>query len=220
MPRRAPGRSVQAASSREAELEALLAERDRQLAAERTRSAELARENAELRRAREESVEQQTVTAEVLQAISGSSADLQEVLETIAASAARLCGSVDAQLFVLDGDQARLAATHGVVPILTGVAPLPIDRGTVRGRVMLDRRTVHVRDMWAEPEAEYWTSVPLARRSGTRTYLGSPLLRDRVAVGAIVLRRTEVRPFTDQQVRMLESFADQAVIAIENARLF
>src|SRR5207302_11043941 len=95
----------------------------------------------------------------------------------------------------------------------------PISRGAAGGRAILDRRTIHVADYLLEPEAEYPRGRKIARTGGNRAALATPLLRDKVAIGAVMLRRREPGPFTDKQVALVETFADQAVIAIENARL-
>jgi len=165
-----------------------------------------------------EALEQQTATADILRIISTSPTDLQPVLDTVVRSAARFCGAHDATIFELDGANLRGTAHHGPIP-----APLrsfgPPDRGAVVGRAILERRAVHVADLQAE-EKEFPLGSAYAKELGHRTLLIVPLLREEVAVGAISLRRTEVNPFTDKQVALLQTFADQAVIAIENVRLF
>ena len=178
--------------------------------------SELQAKNADLT----EALEQQTATAEILRVISSSPTDIQPVLDTVTESAARLCDSFDTAIFFLDGDRLRLAAHHG--PILIGpigVFTLPLVSGIVGARSMLDGRTIHVADMQTEGD-DFPESSENARRMGFRTILCVPLMREGVAIGWIQLRRTEARLFTERQVALLETFADQAVIAVENVRLF
>jgi GAF domain-containing protein len=165
-----------------------------------------------------ESLEQQTATSELLRVIASSPTDLQPVLDAVAETAARICGANDAMVRRVDGNLLRLAAQYGNVPSLDASASIPVDRGSGAGRAVVDRQTIHVRDM--DVEHEFPVSHALAQRFGYRTVLATPLLRKGVAIGAIVIRRLEVRPFTDSQIKLLETFASQAVIAIENARLF
>jgi PAS domain S-box-containing protein len=174
-----------------------------------------------------ESLEQQTATAEILRAISSSPSDLRPVLETVVQAAARFCGAPDVALLRLDGDVLRgaaavgpfgreLAARSGGIEALT----LPLNSGSVSGRCVLQRRSVHVHDLAAEPEDELPVGRDLQRRFGHHTLLATPLMREDTPLGAIVLFRTEVRPFSDRQLELVRAFADQAVIAIENVRLF
>src|SRR5262245_15617779 len=176
------------------------------------------RELAEARRRLTEALEQQTATSELLRVIASSPTDLQPVLDAVAETAARICGANDAMVRRVDGNLLRLAAQHGNVPSLDASASIPVDRGSGAGRAVVDRQTIHIRDMHLEHE--FPVSHALAQRFGYRTVLATPLLRKGVAIGAIVIRRLEVRPFTDSQIKLLETFASQAVIAIENARLF
>jgi GAF domain-containing protein/CheY-like chemotaxis protein len=163
-----------------------------------------------------EALEQQTATSEILGVISSSPTDVQPVFDAVASSAARLCRSLDAHIFRRDGDALRLVAHHGSIPIQSTI---PLVRGTANGRAVLDGRTVHVVDMQGE-EREFPEGCANARLMGHRTILNVPLMREGVAIGAIGVRRTEARLFSDRQVALLQTFADQAVIAIENVRLF
>ena len=172
---------------------------------------------ARLTRELNEALERQTATAEILKIISASPDELQPVLEVVVKSAARFCEADDVTIFELDGQDLRAAAHWGMIPVEIGLR-FPCTRGSVAGRIVLERKPVHVIDLQAEAE-EFPEGSAMARRLGHRTIAGVPLLREGVAVGTIQLRRTEVNPFTDKQIALLETFAAQAAIAIENTRL-
>ncbi len=164
-----------------------------------------------------EALEQQTATSEILRVIASSPTDIQPVLDVVAASAARLCGASDANIRLRDGDALRSVASYGSLPY---DAVFLVNRGTAAGRAVVDGQTVHIEDYAAKSEDEFPEGKEVVQRLGFRTVLATPLLRESVAIGAIVIRRTEVSPFTAKQIKLLETFADQAVIAIENVRLF
>jgi signal transduction histidine kinase len=176
------------------------------------------RELGEANRDLTEALEQQTATSEILRVISQSPTDIEPVLDALVKSATRFCGAYDAVIFLPEGDSLQVTAHHG--PILNPVGlRVPVVRGTAAGRSLLERRAVHVADLQAEAE-DFPESCALARELGHRTTLSVPLVRESAAIGVIQLRRAEVNPFSDKQIALLQTFADQAVIAIENVRLF
>ncbi len=200
-------REVQPFNDREIELAEMFADQ-----------AGIAIENVRLFNETKGALERQTAIAEVLRAMSGSPTSLEPVLQTIAASARRFCDAEDASV-VLERDGRLTWAAHDG-PIPSSVRDWPADRTSVTGRAVVDKRTVHVHDLQAEPEYEYPTGRALAVMLGHRTTLATPLLRGDSAIGAILLRRFEVRPFDEHHIDLVRTFADQAVIAIENVRLF
>jgi signal transduction histidine kinase len=168
-----------------------------------------------------EALEQQTATSEVLRVISSSPTAVQPVFESLVASAARLCGANDLLLLIREADVLRPAA--GVGSFWESLAEefrVPLVRGTVAARSVIDGATLHFADLATMPEAECPVGRDLQRRFGHHTVLAVPLMREGVALGTIFAMRFEVRPFAGQQVALLTTFADQAVIAIENVRLF
>jgi two-component system, NtrC family, sensor kinase len=182
--------------------------------------AQAALSYAEVQRSLSEALDQQTATSEILRVISRAPTDVQPVFETIVKNAARLCDAFDAVIFQVDPGVLRLVAHEGPVSLgPVGQFTVPLVRGVLTGRVALERRAIQVADHQAE-DHEYPEGTAIARRCGVRTMLGVPLMRAAEVVGVIALRRAEARPFTDTQIALLQTFADQAVIAIENARLF
>ena len=184
--------------------------------------AVIAIENTRLLDELRESLQQQTATADVLKVISRSTFDLQLVLENLLESAVRLCGADRGLVYRQDGDVYRVAASCGHSPKWLEIIeryPIHKDRTSATGRAVLDRRVVHIHDILADSEYR-WAEELRSKEEMHRTILAVPMLREGDIIGVIVIRRTRVQPFTDKQIELVTTFADQAVIAIENVRLF
>jgi PAS domain S-box-containing protein len=175
------------------------------------------REIAQARERLAEAAMQQAAASEMLRLIANS--PIQSVLDAVAENAVRLSDANNAEIFRLENNRLRLVASYGEIPVVIhAYQGVPVNRDTVTGRAACDRRTIHVHDLAAE-EGQYPVGSVNAKREGHRTTLGTPLLREGIPIGIILVRRSEVRPFSNQQIALIETFADQAVIAIENARL-
>ena len=182
--------------------------------------AVIAIENVRLFNELKESLEQQTATSEILGVIASSPTDIQPVLNVVAENAARLCEADDAIIRRLDGNVMPLVAHYGQIPPGGMDAPTVSPRDVV-GRAIIGRQPIHLHDLAAAEVANEFPDSKFAQeRSGARTFLTMPMLREGTPVGVINIRRQEVRPFSEKHIALLKTFADQAVIAIENVRLF
>jgi signal transduction histidine kinase len=166
-----------------------------------------------------EALEQQSATSEVLRVIASSPIEIQPVLDAIATTAARLLDVADAYIMRVEGQLLRAVARHGSSPLWAIGATRAINRDWVTGRAVVERKTVHVRDLQAA-QSEFREGAAYAKQYGHRTTLATPLLREGNPIGAFLIRRNYVKPFTNKQIELLQNFAAQAVIAIENTRLF
>jgi GAF domain-containing protein len=184
--------------------------------------AVIAIENVRLFNELKESLEQQTATSDILGVIAGSPTNLEPVFNTILSNAVQLCEAENGALFRFDGEMIRWAVGYGIAPEVQAyfeTHPFPPSRESAVRRVALERQLVHVPDVLADPEFTAYRSEPY-RQQGMRSVLAIPLLKENDLIGIIVIHRKTVRPFTDKQIELVTAFANQAVIAIENVRLF
>jgi GAF domain-containing protein/CheY-like chemotaxis protein len=183
--------------------------------------AVIAIENVRLFNETKEALERQTATAEILSVISESPTDVQPVLEAVAERAGLLCHADGSRVWLIADGQLRAMTSYGAnYDANSDTEMLPIRRTSITGRAILERRFVHVEDLLALVESDYPDARNLQQRYGVRTVLNVPLLREGEALGAISLVRNHVRPFAPVEIDLVQTFADQAVIAIENVRLF
>ena len=181
--------------------------------------AVIAMENARLLTEQREALEQQTATADILRVISQSPTDVQPVLKAVVGAARRFCGADDAMVVLREETEQLLATHEGSLQSLVG-SRFPLDRSSATGRATIDGQTFHVPDVASLDPAEHALTIELTRRTGVRALLAAPMLREGHAIGCILLRRPTPGAFTPRQIELLEVFAAQAVIAIENVRLF
>ena len=168
-----------------------------------------------------EALEQQTAISEILRVISASPGNLKPMLDAVAQRALKLCDAAGAAVFLADGDRLRSAARFGHTKGTVEEGNfIPLTRGSLTGRAVVDRVAIHMEDLAAAPEQESPISRELQRQLGHHAALSVPLMREAHAIGAIAVWRMEARPFTDRQIALVKTFADQAAIGIENVRLF
>ncbi|HEY5897139.1 MAG TPA: GAF domain-containing protein, partial [Burkholderiales bacterium] len=202
------------------ELESLADQFNRMTAQLRESYASLERKVEERTAELQQSLEQQTAISEILRVISSSPSDVQPVLQAVAERAARICDAPYADIMVREGDKIFARAGVGAIGRTGPEEGVPLDRNTAMGRSIIDREVIHVADSQNPPPGEFEVGRSMALKYGHRTTLAVPLVREDKAVGTILLRRMEMKPFADKHIAVLKTFADQAAIAIENVRLF
>ena len=183
------------------------------------RQAAIAIDNVRLFNETKEALDQQTAISEILRVISGSPTDVQPVLDAVAERALKLCGAAQSVIALVEGTSVRFVSGSGNTPNAVGEV-VPLTRGLVIGRAIIDRSLVHVPDLAAVPPEEFPEGREMQERIGHRTTLAVPLMREGRAIGAIAMWRMEARPFAEKETRLIRTFADQAAIAIDNVRLF
>jgi signal transduction histidine kinase len=186
-----------------------------------TRVHRIEEQLAERSRELDEALSRQTATSEILRVMAGSPTDLRPILDTVAENAARLCGANDALIFLVENGFLRHVARYGFIVTAQQPGELgpPVDTDSVPGRAVVQGETIHVEDLRTVAD-EFPQAKTRGIPQGVRTSLAMPLLREERPIGVILIRRDEVHPFTEKQIALLRTFADQAVIAIENVRLF
>jgi signal transduction histidine kinase/HAMP domain-containing protein/putative methionine-R-sulfoxide reductase with GAF domain len=202
------------------ELEALANQFNRMTGKLRESYAGLERKVEERTRELQNSLEQQTAISEILRVISSSPGDVRPMLDAVAERALKLCDAAESTIVLVEGDALRFAAGFGSTQTLAKDELMPLSRGSATGRAVIDRALIHIEDLAAAPEEEFPIGRELQRRFGHRAILSVPLMREDRAIGAIALWRMEARRFSDKQIALIKTFADQAAIAIENVRLF
>jgi signal transduction histidine kinase len=195
---------------------------DKQIALVKTFAdqAAIAIENVRLFNETKEALEQQTAISEILRVISSSPGDVRPMLNAVAERALKLCDAAESTIVLVEGDALRFAAGFGTTQTLREGEAMPLNRGSVTGRAVVDRALIHLTDLAQAPMEEFPIGRELQKRIGHRAILSVPLMREDRAIGAIALWRMEARPFTEKQIALVKTFADQAAIAIENVRLF
>jgi len=184
------------------------------------RQAAIAIDNVRLFNRTREALEQQTAISEILRVISGTPGDVSPMLQAVAERALTLCDAAQATIVLVDGNVLRCAASFGGTRTLDPGETMPLTRGSVAGRAVIDGVAMQIEDLALAPESEYPVGRELQRRVGHHTALAVPLMREERAIGAIQLWRMEARAFAAEKVDLVRTFADQAAIAIENVRLF
>ncbi len=184
------------------------------------RQAAIAIDNVRLFNETKETLDQQTAISEILRVIAGSPGDVQPMLDAVAERALKLCDAAQSTILLVEGDALRVAAGLGSTRALEAGEIFPLNRGSLSGRAVVDGESIHVEDLALASEDEFPVGRDMQRRVGHHTALSVPLMREDRAIGAIALWRLEVRQFTDKQIALVKTFADQAAIAIENVRLF